>query len=399
MFVRKNKFRLRKRRCLYPIILLLLIIIILLLLLVTFKRPSSSLPPFNSSANSENYLLIPYRDYVLRTPITCQQYKLDDYSKKNLLNFHPQHSKYLEGQFSYFLPFENITYENIEQFYAQTHKNYCLPMHTDYGSDIPFVNSIPYKYHSDMGLWEPIGVTSTHRIAILVPLKGRDFNAKTFLFNIHTFLRRQLSTYIIIYIEQINPIAVFNKGRLYNTAISYIKQQTKLEITCFILHDVDLIPENDGNYYTCESKHIKHTTVRIRLSNATKYLVNYEFLIGGVLMLSHDQYVTINGFSNLYWGWGGEDDDLGLRLIKKHLCVIRPSDEVATYVALYHAPTRPNNERFELLKWSTVRIMDDGYSSVNNLTRITDVQQTMVMTHLKVDVDVQRTVRPTSLKK
>ena len=34
---------------------------------------------------------------------------------------------------------------------------------------------------------------------------------------------------------------------------------------------------------------------------------------GGVIAIREDVYVKCNGFSNLYFGWGGEDDDFGYR--------------------------------------------------------------------------------------
>ena len=99
-----------------------------------------------------------------------------------------------------------------------------------------------------------------------------------------------------------------------------------------ILHDVDLIPEHDGNFYSCEPVHPKHTTIRVRpVLTYGAYTRYYEFLIGGVLILSMDMYKTVNGFSNLYWGWGGEDDDLSLRLIERRMCVVRPSYDLAIY--------------------------------------------------------------------
>jgi predicted glycosyltransferase involved in capsule biosynthesis len=99
-----------------------------------------------------------------------------------------------------------------------------------------------------------------------------------------------------------------------------------------ILHDVDLIPENDGNFYTCETTHPKHTTVRVRpVLSKQSYTRYYEFLIGGVLLLTIDMYKKVNGFSNSYWGWGGEDDDLSLRLIERQMCVVRPTYDIATY--------------------------------------------------------------------
>ena len=41
----------------------------------------------------------------------------------------------------------------------------------------------------------------------------------------------------------------------------------------------------------------------------------YPNLVGGVLALSSDQLNNVNGYSNLYWGWGAEDDDMSLRYV------------------------------------------------------------------------------------
>ena len=41
----------------------------------------------------------------------------------------------------------------------------------------------------------------------------------------------------------------------------------------------------------------------------------YATIFGGVGAFTKDHYDMINGMSNLFWGWGGEDDDLYQRYI------------------------------------------------------------------------------------
>lgn len=42
----------------------------------------------------------------------------------------------------------------------------------------------------------------------------------------------------------------------------------------------------------------------------------YENYFGGVCAISKEHFEMINGFSNMYFGWGGEDDDIHDRLVK-----------------------------------------------------------------------------------
>ena len=45
----------------------------------------------------------------------------------------------------------------------------------------------------------------------------------------------------------------------------------------------------------------------------------FDSYFGGITLFPIDQFEKINGFSNLYWGWGFEDDDLRYRSIKNQL--------------------------------------------------------------------------------
>jgi len=39
----------------------------------------------------------------------------------------------------------------------------------------------------------------------------------------------------------------------------------------------------------------------------------YSKLIGGVNAMTKEQFVLVNGYSNKFYGWGGEDDDMYFR--------------------------------------------------------------------------------------
>jgi len=159
-------------------------------------------PLIQPSTIPSEYLLIPYREFAMRTSISCHSFKLDE-PKKKLSKLHPRHSPYLRGTFPYIVPKLTITFDDIEKFYTKIlvkKKNNSLVIDTSFASNITFEN-IPYKYKN--GMWHPIGVISAQRTAILIPLKGRDYNAKAFLLNMHAFARRQLLTYTILLIEQV----------------------------------------------------------------------------------------------------------------------------------------------------------------------------------------------------
>lgn len=49
----------------------------------------------------------------------------------------------------------------------------------------------------------------------------------------------------------------------------------------------------------------------------------YRDIFGGVSALTKQQMETVNGFSNEFWGWGGEDDDMSNRIRYHNLHIDR----------------------------------------------------------------------------
>lgn len=86
-----------------------------------------------------------------------------------------------------------------------------------------------------------------------------------------------------------------------------------------------------------------------------KYNVNflhdrlpYKDIFGGVSALTLDQFKTVNGFSNKFWGWGGEDDDMANRLKYHDYHISRYPANIARYKMLPHRRQPANPKRYSL---------------------------------------------------
>ena len=62
------------------------------------------------------------------------------------------------------------------------------------------------------------------------------------------------------------------------------------------------------------------------------YKLPYKYIFGGVSAMRVDHFVKTNGFSNRYWGWGGEDDDIYKRLKEKRLGPMHLSEKHGKYM-------------------------------------------------------------------
>ncbi|XP_036099134.1 beta-1,4-galactosyltransferase 4 [Molossus molossus] len=185
------------------------------------------------------------------------------------------------------------------------------------------------------GRYRPEECKASQRVAILIPHRNRERHLTYLLEHLHPFLQRQQLEYGIYVIHQAGS-KKFNRAKLLN--VGYL-EAIKDEIwDCFIFHDVDLVPENDWNLYKCEAQP-KHLVVG---RNSTGYRLRYSGYFGGVTALRREQFFKVNGFSNNYWGWGGEDDDLRLRVELHRMKIIRPMPNVGKYTMIFHTRDQGN---------------------------------------------------------
>ena len=94
------------------------------------------------------------------------------------------------------------------------------------------------------------------------------------------------------------------------------------------------------------------------------YRLPYDDIFGGVSAMTVDQFRQVNGFSNMFWGWGGEDDDMSNRLRQKKLYISRYPANIARYLMLKHNKDKANPDRFKYLYSGAKRIDKDGYNSL-----------------------------------
>nr|VZI46654.1 unnamed protein product [Spirometra erinaceieuropaei] len=134
---------------------------------------------------------------------------------------------------------------------------------------------------------------------------------------------KQKKEYTIIIIEQAGNQS-FNRAKLFNAAVREIKESRPSDplhgINCYILHDVDKVPTSSSTVYEC-GQHVKQLATAFRSVTGTRWL--YESFLGAVTALTWEHIERINGASNIFYGWGGEDDDLSLRLQLNNITVDR----------------------------------------------------------------------------
>ena len=94
------------------------------------------------------------------------------------------------------------------------------------------------------------------------------------------------------------------------------------------------------------------------------YRLPYDDIFGGVSAVTVDQFRQVNGFSNMFWGWGGEDDDMSNRLRQKKLYISRYPANIARYRMLKHSKDKANPDRFKFLYTGAKRMDKDGYNSL-----------------------------------
>ncbi|XP_062572940.1 beta-1,4-N-acetylgalactosaminyltransferase bre-4-like [Saccostrea cucullata] len=226
------------------------------------------------------------------------------------------------------------------------------------------VNVTPVKYTevankifwiSSGGHYKP-NCTALQNVAIIIPFRNRENQLAILMNNLHSILYRQQIEYTVYVVEQADNRG-FNKGKLYNVGYT---EAVKRNHDCFVFHDVDLIPENDNILYGC----IRSPMHLSRAIDKFNYKLPDKKLIGGVSAWRKKEFEMVNGWSNVFINWGGEDDDMSYRITANGLKIYRFQNSISRYKMLRHPQAVVNTARFTLLEESFGRYKTDGLSSL-----------------------------------
>lgn len=233
----------------------------------------------------------------------------------------------------------------------------------------------------DNGEWKPHDCKARSHVVIIIPFRDRMPQLTILLKHIIPFMKRQQLHFRIFVVEQ-SGFDYFNKGRVMNAG--FLEATKVFPAPCVIFHDVDMLPEDDRNTYNCSAKGVpKHLSPA---TNTLDYRLIYTLLVGGVLAIPTKTYIKLNGYSNVYWAWGGEDDDMAYRIHNTGLKVERPPAEIGRFTMVKHNKAHKSNyaRRLQLMREGKERQQQDGVNNVN-YTVISTINEKLY-THILVHV-------------
>lgn len=175
-------------------------------------------------------------------------------------------------------------------------------------------------------------ILSPHRLAVMVPYRRYDRTVALddlapLCARLAAPFHRAGSFFEIFVLNQVDA-RPFNRGALANAAVKSLwnqlrvsalmpslldKHSSRLRARAFdylAIHDFDRYPIAEAQGTGCSASidgYYAYTASSPRVLHPTSFA-------GGALITSFELYRSVNGFSNSYWGWGEEDNDLFVRL-------------------------------------------------------------------------------------
>lgn len=192
-------------------------------------------------------------------------------------------------------------------------------------------------------------VDPTGRVAVIIPYRNRQFQLIEFLKKMTPIFLDQNLNYKLYVINQTDSHK-FNRGALLNVGVREAVADN-LNFTCFIFHDVDrYLADSSLLSYQCDRNHaVMHMTPK----SGPRHLNSGK--LGGVVKINTPAFIKSHGYSNYFYGWGGEDDDFAWRVRHIWAKIYCPSvgQKMNTWIN-YHEVSKRNETREE--RWKRMKL-------------------------------------------
>ena len=154
------------------------------------------------------------------------------------------------------------------------------------------------------------------RVALIIPHRNRIEHLKELMTRLDAFNIE--SNTLDVYVIDQNNSEKFNRGLLLNIGFYLAEKQ---HYDRYIFHDVDSYPDD-----VLFPQYFKFLDDSIHFASPDLgYKYKYAGFLGGVEGFTEEDYKTVNGFPNTFFGWGGEDDALYNRLAAENITLYRPT--------------------------------------------------------------------------
>lgn len=192
------------------------------------------------------------------------------------------------------------------------------------------------------------------------------------------------SLYKIVHVEQ-SKNCLFNRGLLANVGFEKA-YDTWNDIERIVVHDTDMFPESTMCYNEPYHAPVIHYATRVSQFNDK---LPYKTYFGGVIGFIPSVYKKINGFSNSFWGWGGEDDDIYNRVVNTGFNVF--SSTSGRFLSTCHDRDKSNVNR-------NVEVLNNGSRTNDGLSNLNDIVSPIVTKLSEDEVHIVVNVNSTFCK-
>ncbi|XP_071793692.1 beta-1,4-galactosyltransferase 7-like [Asterias amurensis] len=231
--------------------------------------------------------------------------------------------------------------------------------------------------------WDP------HILCILIPFRNRFEELMEFIPFMDKFLSHQSVKHKFYVINQIDTHR-FNRASLLNAGFKELSE----DCSYIALHDVDLLPRNPAiSYHYDNVRNGPHHVSSPELH--PKY--DYSKFIGGIMLMTCEQFQKLNGLSNRFWGWGREDDELYMRIQEANMKISKPEGISTGRKTFYHIHDkkkrkrdvkRLGNQHKESFKRDPETGLDNVQYSVRSTQELSVNGAEGILLHVMIECDV-----------